>query len=71
MTNKNKEESSNISPTIIAIGFGALTLTTLITWKIYTSNFFKNNNHKINIEDKNEDKDKDIEMDNLENNNKE
>lgn len=67
MTNKDKNNSYNISPTIIAVGFGALTLTTLITWKIYTSNFFKKNNHKSNIEDK----DEDIEMDILENNNRE
>lgn len=63
MTNKDKNNSYNISPTIIAVGFGALTLTTLITWKIYTSNFLKNNKDK--------DEDKDIEMDILANNNKE
>lgn len=43
MNNKEKNESYQISPTIIAIGFSALTLTTLLTWKIYTSNLFKNN----------------------------
>lgn len=67
MTNKDKNNSYNISPTIIAVGFGALTLTTLITWKIYTTNFFKNNKDK----GKDETPDEDIEMNILQNNNNE
>lgn len=50
MNNKEKNQSYQISPTIIAVGFSALTLTTLLTWKIYTSNFFKNNIDKKNTE---------------------